>query len=180
MRKRFGNPFRDQHGSKWPMYVYDFVGRITEPHSVSLSVERVIPDLCVFGRGSTLKEHVWLTNERRFEEQSIVMQDYDITKQGWVNGAVWTSWGLDLARDEPCLYVAIGLYTQECLNSIDCIAGHKNYLIKQAPVLETWQLDAIKEELGEHGRLRLGIRTDYDESVLEELNINQVGQCVHL
>jgi hypothetical protein len=130
------------------MRVYDFVARATDPHSVSQCIEYVVPELTVFGRGTILAERIWLPDQKRFVDQQVYMQDYDPNKQGWVNGAVWTSWHLDLIRDEPCLYVAIGLYDKECLNDIDCIAGHKGYVFKTAPVLQDWQLEAIQEEIG--------------------------------
>lgn len=178
MRHRIGNPFRDQHGPAWRMHVYDFVGRATDPHSVSQCIEFVVPELCVFGRGTVLKERIWLEKEHRFVEQTVHMQDYDPLKQGWVNGAVWTSWEHDLIRDEPCLYIALGLYDTACKDTMSCIAGHKGYEIKKAPALAQWSIDAIKEEIGEHPRLRLGVRPDLDENVCRELTIKQVGPAV--
>lgn len=175
MRYRLGNPFRDQHGLGWSMQVYDFVAQATEPHSVSLCIESLIPELVVYGRGTVLKERIWLPDLKCFVEQTVLMQDYDPTKQGRVNGAVWTSWGLDLVRDEPCLYIALGLYMQPCSNKENCIAGHKGYLIEKAPSLDLWQLDAIKEEIGEHPRLKLGVRQDKDESICKELGLRQIG-----
>lgn len=168
MRCRVGNPFNDQHYllRQWYMRTYDFIAVPTDPHSVAQAIEYVVPDLCVFGRGTILKERIWVENH--FEDRIVRMQDFDLNKQDWVNGAVWTSWSHDFIRDEPCLYVAIGLYDIRCYEQ-NCLAGHKNYKIQIAPQLEQWQLDAIKEEIGEHSRLRLGLDKFNDKLVLNEL-----------
>lgn len=170
MRIRVGNPFRDQHGPSFAMIVHDFVARPADPHSVAQAIEYVIPELTCFGRGTVQKERVW--RKDHFEELTVSMQDYDPNKQGHVNSAVWTSWELDLVRDEPCLYIALGCYWSICSNTVGCIAGHKGFEIQRAPRLQRWQLDAIKEEIGEHPRLRLGTRQDKDQEVLRELGFN--------
>lgn len=178
MRYRYGNPFRDQHGPQFNMHVYDFVARPADPHGVSQAIEYVVADLTCFGRGTVLKERVW--RKDHFEDSVVEMQDYDPNKQGWVNSAVWTSWQLDLVRDEPCLYVALGCYSTQCLNNLNCIAGHRGYTVRQAPRLVAWQLDAIKEEIGEHLRLRLGVRQDKDIEVLRELGFTALDAPLKL
>lgn len=154
------------------MYVYDFVARPVDPHGVSQAIEYVCPDLTCFGRGTVLKERVW--RKDHFEDAVVEMQDYDPNKQGWVNSAVWTSWKHDYIRDEPCLYIALGCYIDECYDKQCCIAGHKGFEIKRAPRFQQWQLDAIKEEIGEHPRLRLGVRQDKDIEVLSELGFTNI------
>lgn len=159
------------------MQMYDFVALPADPHGVSQAIEYVVSDLTCFARGTVLKERVWIvpTNEDKphFEERVVYMQDYNPNKQGWVNSAVWTSWKHDYIRDEPCLHVELGCYTVEC-GDLSCLAGHKGVKITQAPRLARWQLDAIKEEIGEHPRLRLGIRQDKDIEVLRELGFTAV------
>lgn len=167
MRHRLGNPFREHHFR--PMHVFDWIAPATDPHSVSQAIEYVIPDLCVFGRGTVVKERVWVRDH--FEGREVQMQDFDPTKQGWVNGAVWTSWHLDPGRDEPVLYVALGLYETPCADP-HCPAGHMNgpcYEYRVAPRLQRWQREAIAEEVGELPGLRLGVRPDRDATILAAL-----------
>lgn len=175
MRKRNLNAFRDQHGlfnKDFTMNIYEFVTfNNTDPHGVAQAIEYVVPDLCVFGRGKSQKQRVWTGT--KFEEVTIDTQDGDLDKQGWVNGAIWTSWRTDYDVEEPCLHVAIGLYTEECSDP-KCIAGHMNNKqspmhYRKAPKLEDWQLEAIKEEVGEHPKYILGKNYDSDQEVLSNL-----------
>lgn len=183
MRVRVGNPFRDQHYLADPtfsMRVYEFVTHSgTNPHDVALAIENVVPELTIYGRGSMLKQRRYdptYTNPQtgtHWVEEEVVMQDGQIGKQGWVNGAVWTSWHQADPEADPCLHVAIGLYNKVC-KLHTCRAGHMNdpqrpVVYQKAPPLAQWQLDAIKEEVGEHPSYRLGLSREQDQYVLTGL-----------
>lgn len=192
MRARTGpgfNPYHDQHELRdpaWSFRHYDLVTYPdTDPHDVARAIESVVPDLCLFVRGTTLTERVWDGTRRNPDrastwfnthwfEQEVYQQDGAPDRQGWANGVVWTSWRqLDVAQ-EPALHISVGLYDQPCADRA-CVAGHMNdprrpIDYRAAPAVADWQLDAIEEEIGVHPAYRLARRAvGHNRDVLASL-----------
>lgn len=164
MRERVGNQFRDQHElfQPWSMNIYDFVTLPhTDPHDIARAVEMVCPDLAVYGRSAGQQKRQLTPNG--FEiTQLILPNDNDPNKQGWVNGAVWTS-----TRMDGSIYVAIGTYSQPCIDS-NCKAGHGSAMrVNQGRALTKTEQNNIKELIGESDDWPLG--AGYDIEVLTGL-----------
>ena len=190
------NPFMDQHYLDTPDFSFDVYEFVTHhgraPHSVYQAIEAVVPELTIFGRDTVLTEQVyvpkfvdWETDQQVLQElklekreqqgsywvdRAVLMQDGHPTKQGWVNSVGFTSWYTDDPEQPPCLYVAICIHNQACHDPA-CKAGHanSNIHIVQGPKLAAWQMDAIKEEVGEHPNYQLGISPISDHHVLSGL-----------
>ena len=186
MRTRFGNPFRDQHELRqpWSMHIYDFV---TLPHTdaadVARAIEVICPDLAVYGRGEGQTKRQLFPKETRLLDDllidvregerspaellemrqiTVLPDDYNPAKAGWVSGAVWTS-----TRPDGSLYVALGTYAQTC-NDPECDAGHGRQMqVRQGRAISKAEQNAIKDLIGESDDWPLG--AGYDVEVLTGL-----------